>query len=66
MQEGPLLMTQADRDRLVALKIAKKKLITQMTLRGAGSCAAGQQRQAVSGMRRFGHVDRFDAELRFP
>src|SRR5919201_6517900 len=30
MQEGPLLMmTQADRDRLVALKKAKKKLITQ-------------------------------------
>src|SRR4030081_3765890 len=29
MQEGPLLMTQADRDRLVTLKKAKKKLITQ-------------------------------------
>jgi hypothetical protein len=29
MQEGPLLMTQADRDRLVALKKAKKKAITQ-------------------------------------
>jgi transposase len=29
MQEGPLLMTQAERDRLVALKKAKKKLITQ-------------------------------------
>jgi transposase len=29
MQEGQLLMTQADRDRLVALKKAKKKLITQ-------------------------------------
>jgi transposase len=29
MQEGHLLMTQADRDRLVALKKAKKKLITQ-------------------------------------
>src|SRR6266568_4539745 len=29
MQEGPLLMTQADRDRLVALKKAKKKVITQ-------------------------------------
>src|SRR5437660_5477264 len=29
MQEGHLLMTQADRDRLVALKKVKKKLITQ-------------------------------------
>jgi predicted ArsR family transcriptional regulator len=29
MQEGQLLMTQAERDRLVALKKAKKKLITQ-------------------------------------
>src|SRR5215210_3254909 len=29
MEEGQLLMTQADRDRLVALKKAKKKLITQ-------------------------------------
>src|SRR6266496_40583 len=30
MQEGQLLMTQADRDRLVTLKKAKKKLITQV------------------------------------
>src|SRR5260370_35567492 len=29
MQEGQLLMTQAERDRLVDLKKAKKKLITQ-------------------------------------
>jgi len=29
MQEGQLLMTQVDRDRLVTLKKAKKKLITQ-------------------------------------
>jgi transposase len=29
MEEGQLLMTQADRDRLVTLKKAKKKLITQ-------------------------------------
>ena len=29
MAEGQLLMTQAERDRLVALKKAKKKLITQ-------------------------------------
>src|SRR5215469_9577607 len=29
MQEGQLVMTQADRDRLVALKKVKKKLITQ-------------------------------------
>src|SRR5882757_553992 len=29
MQEGSLLMTQADRDRLVTLKKARKKLITQ-------------------------------------
>jgi transposase len=29
MQEGQLLMTQADRDRLVALKKAQKRLITQ-------------------------------------
>jgi transposase len=29
VQEGQLLMTQADRDRLVTLKKAKKKLITQ-------------------------------------
>src|SRR5437879_3303576 len=29
MQEGQLLMTQAERDRLVALKKTKKNLITQ-------------------------------------
>ena len=29
MDKGRLLMTQAERDRLVALKKAKKKLITQ-------------------------------------
>jgi predicted ArsR family transcriptional regulator len=29
MQEGQLLMTQADRDRLVTLKKAEKKVITQ-------------------------------------
>jgi biotin operon repressor len=29
MQEGLLLITQADRDRLVTLKKAKKRLITQ-------------------------------------
>src|ERR1700728_690297 len=29
MQEGQLLMTQADRDRLVTLRRAKKRLITQ-------------------------------------
>ena len=29
MQEGQLLMTQAERDRLVTLKKVKKKLITQ-------------------------------------
>jgi hypothetical protein len=29
VDEGQLLMTQAERDRLVALKEAKKKLITQ-------------------------------------
>jgi hypothetical protein len=29
MPEGQLLMAQAERDRLVALKKAKKKLITQ-------------------------------------
>src|SRR5580698_3736290 len=30
MQEGQLLMTQVDRDRLVALKKAKRKLISQV------------------------------------
>jgi len=34
MQEGQLLMTQADRDRLVTLKKAKKKLITQREAAG--------------------------------
>ena len=29
MQEGQLLMTQRDRDRLVTLRKAKKRLITQ-------------------------------------
>jgi biotin operon repressor len=29
MQEGQLLMTQADRDRLVTLRKAKKRVITQ-------------------------------------
>ena len=48
MQEGQLLMTQADRDRLVALKKAKKKLITQREAaeelgveHSAGAAAAG-------------------------
>jgi len=34
MQEGQLLMTQADRDRLVTLKKTKKKLITQREAAG--------------------------------
>jgi predicted transcriptional regulator of viral defense system len=29
MQEGQLLMTQVDRDRLITLRKAQKKLITQ-------------------------------------
>jgi hypothetical protein len=29
MQEGQILMTQADRDRLVTLRKVKKRLITQ-------------------------------------
>jgi hypothetical protein len=35
MQEGQLLMTQADRDRLVTLRKAQKKLIKQREARSA-------------------------------
>src|SRR5216684_2696098 len=44
MQKGLLLMTQAERDRLVALKKAKKKLITR---REAAEELGLSERQAV-------------------
>jgi hypothetical protein len=48
MQEGQLLMTQADRDRLVALKKAKKKLITQReAAEGVGTQRATRKAAAI-------------------
>jgi 2-methylisocitrate lyase-like PEP mutase family enzyme len=51
MQEGQLLMTQADRDRLVTLKKTKKKLITQREAAGVRriSLATSLYRAAMTG-----------------
>jgi predicted transcriptional regulator of viral defense system len=54
MQEGPLLMTQADRDRLVTLKKAKKKLITQREAAEELGMTTRQVRRLLSALKKRG------------
>jgi hypothetical protein len=54
MQEGPLLMTQADRDRLVALKKAKKKVITQGEAAEELGVSTRQVRRLLCGLKKRG------------
>src|SRR3989441_8083127 len=54
MQEGQLLMTQADRDRLVALKKAKKNLITQREAAGDLELSIRQVQRLLSGLKQRG------------
>jgi transposase len=54
MQEGQLLMTQADRDRLVALKKAKKNLITQREAADELQLSVRQVQRLLEGLRNRG------------
>jgi hypothetical protein len=54
MQEGQLLMTQADRDRLVALKKAKKWLITQREAAEELKLSVRQVQRLLEGLRQRG------------
>jgi transposase len=54
MQEGHLLMTQADRDRLVALKKAKKGLITQREAAEELELSIRQVQRLLDGLRQRG------------
>ena len=54
MDEGQLLMTQAERDRLVALKKAKKKLITQKQAAEEIGITERQVRRLLRKLRRKG------------
>ena len=54
MQEGQLLMTQADRDRLVALKKAKKNLITQREAAEELDLSIRQVQRLLDGMKQRG------------
>src|SRR6202162_5030109 len=54
MQEGQLLMTQADRDRLVALKKAKKNLITQREAAEELDLSIRQVQRRLDGMKQRG------------
>jgi len=54
MQEGQLLMTQADRDRLVALKKAKKKLITQREAADELELSIRQVQRLLDGLKQRG------------
>jgi hypothetical protein len=54
MQEGHLLMTQADRDRLVALKKAKKNLITQWEAAAELDLSIRQVQRLLDGLRQRG------------
>jgi hypothetical protein len=54
MQEGQLLMTQADRDRLVALKKAKKHLITQREAADELQLSIRQVQRLLDGLRQRG------------
>jgi transposase len=54
MQEGQLLMTQADRDRLVALKKAKKSVITQREAAEELGVSVRQVQRLLDGLRQRG------------
>jgi len=54
MQEGQLLMTQADRDRLVTLKKAKKKLITQREAAGELGISTRQVKRLLYALKKRG------------
>jgi hypothetical protein len=54
MQEGQLLMTQADRDRLVTLKKTKKKLITQREAAEELRLSVRQVKRLVSALKKRG------------
>src|SRR5689334_5596845 len=54
MQEGQLLMTQADRDRLVTLKKAKKKLITQRVAAEELRLSVRQVKRLLHGLKKQG------------
>jgi transposase len=54
MQEGPLLMTQADRDRLVTLKKAKKRLITQREAAEELGVSIRQVKRLLYGLKKHG------------
>src|ERR1039458_9223652 len=54
MQEGPLLMTQADRERLVTLKKAKKKLITRREAAEELGVSVRQVKRLLYGLKKRG------------
>jgi transposase len=54
MQEGQLLMTQAERDRLVALKKAKKNLITQREAAAELELSIRQVQRLLDGLKQRG------------
>jgi transposase len=54
MQEGQLLMTQADRDRLVALKKAKKNLITPREAAAELDVSIRQVQRLLKGLKQQG------------
>jgi hypothetical protein len=54
MQEGQLLMTQAERDRLVALKKVKKKIITQRAAAEELGLCVRQVQRLLKGLKEFG------------
>jgi hypothetical protein len=54
MEKGQLLMTQTDRDRLVALKKAKKKLITQREAAAELRLSVRQVRRLLYAMKKHG------------
>src|SRR5690242_11438163 len=54
MEEGQLLMTQADRDRLVTLKKARKRLITQGEAAGELGVSTRQVQRLLEALKRDG------------
>jgi hypothetical protein len=54
MQEGQLLMTQADRDRLVTLRKAKKKLIRQREASEELGLSIRQVKRLLHGLKKYG------------
>jgi biotin operon repressor len=64
MQEGQLLMTQADRDRLVTLKKAKKKLITQREAAEELGISVRQVKRLLYALKKLGEKTRDRSEQR--